>query len=271
MVTPKAGTQANAQEFGSPDRRTGKTALRYRQPRPVFVHSLTQGVATGVDPGDLALAVIQPGDEPTILTKGVQDLEDRCWFMEWDGITTASRPSRRSTSSSLTRRADRPRQGQGGAGAIASARSGRRALSTRCTFRARRRRWTTTPVTRSSSSSTTTPPRRPPPRTCRRNRPKIFDHSGAMEGYRTYKNNVVFLVADADQVEHMVEVAQRYLAVHRIVGDADRMAECRRTAGQAQRNAGRRRASGAGGDHAGLPVPLLPERGRAEEGRRPGA
>jgi len=44
-----------------------------------------------------------------------------------------------------------------------------------------------------------------------------------MEGYRTYKNNVMFLVADEDQVERMVEVSQRYLAAQRIVGDADRM------------------------------------------------
>ena len=54
---------------------------------------------------------------------------------------------------------------------------------------------------------------------------KLFEHKGSLEEYRTYKNNVVFLVADADQVERMIEVAQRYLAVHRIVSDQDRMTE----------------------------------------------
>ena len=45
---------------------------------------------------------------------------------------------------------------------------------------------------------------------------KLFEHKGSMEEYRTYKNNLVFLVADEDQVDRMVEVAQQYLAIRRI-------------------------------------------------------
>src|SRR5208337_1317207 len=44
---------------------------------------------------------------------------------------------------------------------------------------------------------------------------KLFEHKGSMEEYRTYKNNLMFLLADADQASNMVDVAQRYLAVHR--------------------------------------------------------
>ncbi len=54
---------------------------------------------------------------------------------------------------------------------------------------------------------------------------KLFEHKGSLEEYRTYKNNVIFLVADADQVAQMIEVAQRYLAVHRIISDDERMTE----------------------------------------------
>jgi hypothetical protein len=54
---------------------------------------------------------------------------------------------------------------------------------------------------------------------------KLFEHKGSLEEYRTYKNNVVFLVADADQVDRLIDVAQRYLAVHRIISDDDRMIE----------------------------------------------
>ena len=83
------------------------------------------------------------------------------------------------------------------------------------------------PPPRSSPSSTTTPPasRRPrlspPPDLV----VKLFEHKGSLEEYRTYKNNLVFLVADVDQVERMIEVAQRYLAVHRIISDQERMTE----------------------------------------------
>jgi len=58
---------------------------------------------------------------------------------------------------------------------------------------------------------------------------KLFEHKGSMEEYRTYKNNVLFLVADEDQVSNMVDVAQRYLACHRVVGDMDRMKEFTQT------------------------------------------
>ena len=54
---------------------------------------------------------------------------------------------------------------------------------------------------------------------------KIFDHAGSLEGYRRFRNNVLFLVADEDQVGNMVQVAQRYLAIGRITGDAERLSE----------------------------------------------
>ena len=58
---------------------------------------------------------------------------------------------------------------------------------------------------------------------------KLFEHKGSMEEYRTYKNNLMFLVADEDQASNMVDVAQRYLAAHRVVGDPDRMKEFTQT------------------------------------------
>jgi hypothetical protein len=54
---------------------------------------------------------------------------------------------------------------------------------------------------------------------------KIAEYSGTQSHFRKYPNNVVFLVADAAQVDNMVEQARRYLAIGRIVGDHDRMAE----------------------------------------------
>jgi hypothetical protein len=54
---------------------------------------------------------------------------------------------------------------------------------------------------------------------------RLFDRASSLGGYRTYKNNVLFLAADKEQVDNMVEVAQRYLAIGRIVGDPSRMQE----------------------------------------------
>jgi len=226
IVSPKAGTQAHAQELDADRRVQGKPAYATRAATTVFLHSLTQGIATGVDPGDLALAVIQPGDEPTILTKAVQDLEARAWFLEWDGHRY-----RFKTEPSLNKLVTDE-----------AAQIGRVKAKEELDARIRQvwKKGTLDPKYFPSEAdevdndagdpklavihydaATSTATQDVPPELVQ----KIFDHSGTMEGYRTYKNNVLFLVADKDQVEHMVEVAQRYLAIHRIVGDADRMAE----------------------------------------------
>ena len=54
---------------------------------------------------------------------------------------------------------------------------------------------------------------------------KIYEYSGTLEAFRKYQNNLIFLVTDQDQVDNMVSVARRYLAIGRIVDDQDRMAE----------------------------------------------
>ena len=50
---------------------------------------------------------------------------------------------------------------------------------------------------------------------------KIADHSGALEGYRRFRNNVVLLVADGERVADLVQTAQRYLAIAQVDDDAD--------------------------------------------------
>ena len=54
---------------------------------------------------------------------------------------------------------------------------------------------------------------------------KLFASTGTTESPRTYKNNVVFLLADEAGSERMVEVARRHLAIRRIVGDQGRMTQ----------------------------------------------
>ena len=54
---------------------------------------------------------------------------------------------------------------------------------------------------------------------------KLFGYTGTTESPRTFKNNVVFLVADGAASERMVDLARRHMAIRRIVGDRDRMAQ----------------------------------------------
>jgi hypothetical protein len=54
---------------------------------------------------------------------------------------------------------------------------------------------------------------------------KMAGVAGVTESFRNYQNNVLFLVADSDQVEQMVGETRRYLAIERITGSGERMRE----------------------------------------------
>ncbi len=226
IASPKLGSPAHAQFIDAPWLEAGKPPYARRIATTAFLHSLTQGIATGVDPADLALAVLQPDDDPTMVTKAAERLYDIGWFFDWDG-----RRYRFKTEPSLNKIVT-DEMGMVGRTRAKAELDGRI-----------RQVWKTgyfKPVYFSSEAgdvdddadkpklvvihydaATSNAGAAAPPEMVR----KIFDHAGSLEGYRTYKNNVLFLVADKDQVDNMVQVAQRYLAIGRITGDAERMAE----------------------------------------------
>ncbi len=54
----------------------------------------------------------------------------------------------------------------------------------------------------------------------------LYERVGTAHGFRTYRNHLVFLVADDEAaVDHAVEEARRHLAIRRIVGDAQRFSQ----------------------------------------------
>jgi hypothetical protein len=226
IFSPKVGTKAHAQELDADRITEGKPAYTARAATAVFLHSLTQGVASGVDPADLTVAALQPGDEPAILNKSLQDLEAKAWFLDWDG-----RRYRFKTEPSLNKIVADEAALIGRVKAKEELDSRIKQVWKKGTFHPEYFPSEADDVDDDAmdpklavihyDAATGGPGQERPPDLIL----KIFDHAGTMEGYRTYKNNLIFLVADADQVDHMVEVAQRYLAIRRIVGDAERMAE----------------------------------------------
>jgi hypothetical protein len=226
IVSPKAGSPAHAQAIDVPWLEAGKPPYARRTATTAFLHSLTQGIATGVDPAGLAMAVLQPDDDPTMVTKAAERLYDIGWFFDWDGhrYRFKTEPSlnkiitdemgligRTKAKAELDRRIRqvwkmgyfKPTPFPSEAGDVDND--------------ADKPKLAVVHYDAATSSASAAAP----PELVR----KIFDHYGALEGYRTYKNNVLFLVADGDQVDNMVQVAQRYLAIGRITGDAERMAE----------------------------------------------
>ena len=226
IVSPKKGMPAHAQDIDRAWEQAGRAPYARRAASTAFIHSLTQGVATGVDAADLTLAALQPDDDPAMITKALSRLVESCWFFDWDG-----RRYRFKTEPSLNKIVADEMQ-----------LVGRVRAKTELDDRIRRvwQKGYFEPVPFASeagdvednagkpklviihydAAATSAGAGAPPDLLT-----KIFDHAGSLEGYRTFKNNVVFLVADEDQVENMVDVAQRYLAIGRILGDAERMGE----------------------------------------------
>ena len=226
IVSPRLGSPAHAQVIDAPWVQEGKPPYAGRVATAAFLHSLSQGIATGVDPADLNLAVLIPGDEPAVLSKATERLVEMGWFFDWDGHRY-----RFKTEPSLNKIVADEMSMVGRTKAKVE-------LDTRI-----RHVWKAgylKPVYFPSEpkdvdddadkpklvvmhydAAKSTPASSSAPDLVRH----IFDHTGSLERYRTYRNNVLFLVADEGQVENMVDMARRYLALGRIVGDSSRMQE----------------------------------------------
>jgi hypothetical protein len=227
IVSPKAGSPAHAQAFDQAWVQAGKPPYTHHVATTVFLHSLTQGVASGVDPADMLLGVLAPGDDPLLPHKAAERLYDKGWFFDWDG-----RRYRFKTEPSLNKIVT-DEMGMVGRTKAKEELDGRI-----------HQIWKSgvlevvKPFPQEASevdddaklpklailhydATTVTAADPAPPELAR----KISDYSGTLEGYRRFRNNVLFLVADDDRVEDMVENAQRYLAIARITGDAERMGE----------------------------------------------
>ncbi len=226
IASPKAGSPAHAQVLDRPWLDAGKPPYTRRVATAVFLHSLTQGIASGVDPADLLLAALLPGDDPLLTHKATERLYDKGWFFEWDGhrYRFKTEPSLNKIITDEMGMVGRTRAKKELDNRIRQVwKSG----TFKCVY---------FPQEASDVDDDSGPPKLvilhydaatvaatdpAPPELAR----KIADYAGSLEGYRRFRNNVVFLVADDERVDNMVQTAQRYLAIARITGDAQRMAE----------------------------------------------
>ena len=233
VVSIKAGSPAHATEVDQPLVAVGKPPYARRLATTVFLHSLTQGIASGVDPADLLLAVLAPdggsaegGDDPAVVNRALERLYDSAWFLEYDG-----HHYRFKTEPSINKIIADEMALVGPTKAKAEVEGRVRQIWKKGFFQPVY--FPSEPVDVDDDASlpklvivhfdaaSATAAGGEPPELVRR----IDEHKGIMQAFREYQNNLVFLVADADQVDNMVGVARRYLAIGRILGDAERMSE----------------------------------------------
>ena len=231
IASAMSGMPAHAQAIDATLNASGKPPFARRTATTIFINSLTQGIASGVDPSDLLLAVITPdvhssGDDPAVIQTTLEKMYKTAWFLEYDGHRY-----RFKTEPSLNKIIEDETAHIGLSKAKAEIERRMRQI-----WRKGFLQPDYFPLEPADVEDDAEIPRLAiihfdavktnaegiaPPDLVKR----IYEYSGAMQSFRKYQNNVLFLVADADQVENMVQVARRYLAIGRIVGDADRMAE----------------------------------------------
>ena len=226
IVSAKAGSPAHAQTLDQAWVQAGKPAYTRRVAATVFLHSLTQGIASGVDPADLLLGVLVPGDDPLLPHKAAERLYDKGWFFDWDAhrYRFKTEPSlnkivtdemgmvgRTKAKGALDNRI-RQVWKSGGLKVVPFPQEADEVDDDAGMPKLAILHYDAASVSASDPA---------PPELAR----KVADYAGTLEGYRRFRNNVLFLVADAERVEDMVETAQRYLAIARIIGDAERMGE----------------------------------------------
>jgi len=226
IVSPSKGSPAHAENIDAEWLEAGKPPYASRVATSIFLHSLTQGTATGVKLEELNAAVLEPGDDPELIMRALERLEGTCWFFDYDGHRY-----RFKTEPSLKKLVDDEMDMVGIIKAKAELDERIKKLWKTGVFK---------PIPFPSEAADVDDDAKEPKLviihydaaaidTSNTTPPdivlKLYDHAGVAEGYRQYKNNVFFLCADRDQVDHMVYICRRYLAISRILSDSDRLTE----------------------------------------------
>lgn len=203
--------------------RDGRPPVPGKVARTVFLHSLTQQAAAGARTEEVSLAVLAPGDEPVLLEQALEQLERSCWHLEYEGERWRFAPE--------------PSLNKMIADEMAYVRVGtaKQTLDERIRAIWRSGVFEVIPFPAEASAIPDDAGRpklavmhydaasareedEAPPELVRR----LYAEAGTAGGARTYKNNAFFLVADAAQVDRMVESAKQFLAVRRLADDPDR-------------------------------------------------
>jgi hypothetical protein len=222
---------AHAQAIDAQMSAPGKPPFASRIATSILINSLTQGIASGIEPSDLFLTVLTPdgsgdGDDPGVVQTSLERLYKSAWYLDYDGhyyrFKTEPAPNKiiedETAQVSLIRskgEIDRRIRLIWHKGFLQPAYFPSEPGDVDDDSETPRLAIMHYDAVSIAADAIAVPD------LVRR----VYAYSGNMQSFRKFQNNLLFLVADTDQVETMVQVTRRYLAIGRIVGDATRMAE----------------------------------------------
>jgi len=220
---------SHAQELDRDWEARGKPPLASRLARVAFLHSLTHGRAGHAEVPDLMLACLQPGLDAELLREAVEGLQNTCWYLHHDEHSYWF-----SKEATLNRVLDEYTEQVTVSQGKEEARKRIRRIYGAATLRpvffperpadvdddSDRIRLCVMDFDFAGLRSGDSPPS---------SVQRIYERTGTNEGFRQYKNALVFLLADGDQIERMTGAARTYLALQRIVNDPDVLSQLTET------------------------------------------
>ncbi|MBX6754321.1 MAG: ATP-binding protein [Thermorudis peleae] len=218
------GQPAHAQQIDAEFATPGRPPYAQRLATTIFLNSLVQAQAAGIEEPALLAAVLEPGNDPALLRRALDQLLEHCWYLADDG-----RRYRFGTEVQLPKLiADEM--------AVVAVTMAKAKLEERI-----RQIWqhgvfepvffpsepadipddADTPklVIIHFDAATAMASMPEPPGLVR----TLFEQAGVAGSFRRYRNNLVFLVADQDQRDSLVSLAKRYLAIDRLTSDPSRL------------------------------------------------
>lgn len=85
IVSPLKGSTDHATIIDRALIASGKPPYARRFGTAVFLHSIVQGVASGVEPEEALLSILTPGDDAGHVQKAIEQLLGLAWFLDYDG------------------------------------------------------------------------------------------------------------------------------------------------------------------------------------------
>jgi hypothetical protein len=212
---------SHAQELDRDWVARGTPPLASRLARTIYLHSLTHGRAGKAEVPDLLLATVQPGLDIELLREAIERLQDTCWYLDHDANSYWF-----GTEAQLPKIIDDEREQVTTAASKEECRKRIRSIYSGGLFK---------PVFF---------PERPADIDDTEDKLKlavmdfdafavgrdaevprgiaeIYERAGTSGGFRQYKNALLFLLADRDQTDRMLDTARTYVALGHIVASPD--------------------------------------------------
>jgi hypothetical protein len=194
--------------------------------RTIFVHSLNQGTAAGIRRAELNLSLLTPGLEVSFVDRALERLTAVAWYLDDDPITSISRFKEEP---SINKIVTEEKEQVGRTVAKDELRSRRDSIFAKKIF-------TLISSPESASDVDDTPDdvalclidfdeatissstENPPPII-----EQIFNNTGESGKFRTYRNRLLFLVANKQELDRAIDNAREYKAIQNILRNQTRL------------------------------------------------